>query len=166
MSRWVAAAVLAAGCRAQQPGTSASTPAAWEGAHWPPAPGGVAIERGTTLGTADTAGFALAEVTVGRERLLWLGRRSGERSGAATWTVTDALVLPPLGADRQLILALCGSPASAGGVTIDPEIVAVARAGDAAVLREIEAAWRANRSTGRFQEVPTAGIACLNEVES
>ena len=168
----VAAAVLAlaaaAGCQAQQPGPPAS-PDGWVGASWPPPPGEVAIERGTTLGTADTASFALAEVSAGGQRLLWLGRRAGERPGEvrgeARWTVTDVLPLPRLGADRGLVLALCGALSGTDEVAIDPEIVALATPADAPVLK-VRGAWRADRATGRFEAIPHGAIVCLNDVES
>ena len=169
----VAAAVLAlaaaAGCQAQQPGPPAS-PDAWVGASWPPPPGEVTIERGTTLGTADTASFALAEVSAGDQRLLWLGHRVGERpgevrGGEARWTVTDVLPLPRLGPDRRLVLALCGAASGTDEVAIDPEIVALATPADSPVLK-VRGAWRAVRATGLFEAIPYGGIVCLNDVES
>lgn len=71
------------------------------------------------------------------------------------------------------MLAICGTlhPGAATTpepeeVVLDPEIVAIARSAGAAVLTGIEQAWRANPATGKFEPIPTAEMACLNDVES
>ncbi|HEX7117752.1 MAG TPA: hypothetical protein VF212_03140 [Longimicrobiales bacterium] len=177
---WPAAALPLAGllgagaCEARQAGAPAAAVASgdWVGTRYPPLPQGIEIHRGTTLGTADTARYAIAEVSAGGDRLLWLARRAGGDAGPPLWDVTDALELPELGPDRWVVLALCGAPRPGAGtplepedVALDPAIVAIARADEEAVLTAIEHAWRADRGTGRFERVETAGVVCLNEFE-
>jgi hypothetical protein len=163
----VAAAVLAlaaaAGCQAQQPDPPAAE--AWIGATWPPPPGRVTIERAATLGTEDTASFAVAEVTAAGAHLLWLGHREGGSAAGATWTVTDVLPLPVLGPDRRLKLAVCGAPSGPDSVAIDPELVAYATPADSPVLK-VRGAYRADRTTGRFQVIPYGGIVCRNDARA
>jgi len=163
----VAAAVLAlsaaAGCQAQQPDPPAAD--AWIGATWPPPPDRVAIERDAALGTGDTASFALAEVTADGAHLLWLGHREGGSAAGAAWTVTDVLPLPVLGPDRRLMLAVCGAPAASDSVAIDPELVAYATPADSPVLK-VRGAYRADRSTGRFQVIPHGAIVCRNDARA
>lgn len=167
------AGVLAAGCQAQQPGGARSgQESAWIGTRYPPAPQDVRLERGTTLGEADTASFSIAEVESGDERYLWLTRRSGVSGGQPAWTVLDVLRLPSLADDRWVGLALCGRPASGRDfplepedVETDPEIVAIVRLTEEAVLTGVESAWRADRAGGRFEPIATSGLACINEIE-
>lgn len=180
MALWPAAALLPAGllgagaCEARQAGAPAAAVASsdWVGTRYPPMPQGVEIHRGTTIGTPDTAHYAIAEVTAGGDRLLWLARRAGEEAGRQLWDVTDVLRLPELGPDRWLVLALCGAPRPGAvapfepeDVVLDPAIVAIARSAPEDVLTRIDRAWRADRRAGRFESIATTGVVCLNEFE-
>ena len=145
---------------------------AWVGTQYPPVPREAVILRGTSIGPADSATFALAEMRVQGQHLLWLARRARMTAAGQTWTVMDVLALPPLSGDRWLMLAICGMRREGAGgslepddVAVDPEIVAIVRPGSDAVLTSIEQAWRADRSTAAFEPIPASGVACLNDVE-
>jgi hypothetical protein len=135
---------------------------------------GVLFERGTTLGTADTATFAVAEVVEHGRPVLWFGRLAAVTQGRPTWSVTDTLALPTVAEDQWLMLAICGTPrrgtpvpAEPEDLVLDPEIVAIVRSAsvEVAVLNQVEHAWRASRTTGRFEPISASGIACLNDRE-
>lgn len=163
--------VLAGACQAQRPEAPVGgTASRWEGTRYPPAPEGVVIERGTTLGPADTASFALAEVVTDTGRLIWLGKRADGAGDGSLWSVVDVLELPALGDGRWLMLAICGSlapgaPPEPEEVRLDPAVIAIARAGEDAVLADLERAWRASPATGEIEPIPPTGLVCLNDVE-
>lgn len=139
-------------------------------ARYPSLPTHPMVRYGATLGTADTATFAIAEDHVAGRDILWLGRKAARVAGTASWTVMDVLELPELSDEEWVMLALCGpvpltheGHLEADNVKLDTEIVAIVRAGEADVLTDILHAWRADRMTGRFKLIEVAAIGCLND---
>jgi hypothetical protein len=168
---WVATVLLpvvamtSAGCQSRR------TPAAeFIGAQYPPAPAGATIEVGATIGSADTARYALANVKAGDRRLVWLGRRLGN-DAPARYEVLDVLELDERGSTVAVVFATCGTrrpgvatPREAADVVADPEIVAVGPfAGNDEVHTRVGRAWRADRRAGKLVALDPAGVVCFHE---
>lgn len=171
---------FALGCHAKQPRRPrvAEVPRdaageVWIGTRHPPVPIGVILLTSATLGSAGQTDFAFHEVSSGAQHLVWLSQQTS-RVGAQkpTWTVTDVLVLPEMHSAAVVAIGLCGELHSEAArkpgfedVSLDPEIVAIARLEDASILTTIERAWRGQRTTGKFMPMSSSGLACLNQVE-
>jgi hypothetical protein len=160
------AMLVAASCKAQNRDGVTALPQA--GALYPPVPAGLEITHGTTIGNADTARFAFAEVTApaGR-RVVWLAEKI---AAEPRFRILDVLEVPVLASDERLIVGLCGTlrdPARAArfaeDLNLDPEIVAIAKEANVPVITSVKAVWRGSTRNQRFQVIGTAGIACLND---
>lgn len=139
----------------------------WVGTNYPPAPAGVTIERGTTIGEATTARFALADVRTARGHFAWLASQLS-RTPRARYRVLDVLALPTVGPGSVTMMATCGiapaanPPRDAGDVTIDPEILATGPFTGEGVLRAGRA-WRADRRTQRFVPIDPRSVVCFDD---
>jgi hypothetical protein len=134
---------------------------------YPPAPQGVVITQGMTIGPADTARYAFAAVEEEGRPAIWLAVSLG--SARERFRILDVLSVPALRPGEQLVVGLCGRPKAAGrplrfieDLDVDPEIVAVVRVADEPVLHPVRA-WRGRRSTERFEDLDATGWVCSNE---
>lgn len=107
----------------------------------------------------DTRQYSLMEVHRGRVKMLWFKfMTERDAAGQPHWEVKDVLVLPRLTRTQLLTYAVCFS-----GNRPDGEIVAVVEYTDTEFFRRVRRAWRANRATETFEQIPTRGIKCTNE---
>ena len=89
--------------------------------------------------------------------MMWFDRFTHhDAAGMPNWEITDVLFLPPMRKNQLLFYVDClrsNKP--------DPELVVIAdnvvRGGYYARVRH---AWRANRQTEKFQQIPVTGIKC------
>jgi hypothetical protein len=140
------------------------------GTTYPPAPRSIVIHRGITIGEADTATYAFAEVSTSEGKMIWLGHRNRPSRDQPTWTIVDTLTVPALTKDEAVMVAVCGTirvgvsvPSHAGDLSLDPTIIAILSATNESILTRAERAWRVNLTTGRFEILAVHGIACLSE---
>lgn len=119
---------------------------------------------GGILLTSRTGGeYGLLEITDGTARMLWLNRFVGRDSaGKPRWEVLAVLRRPEIREGEYLVKALCEQDG-----TRDTEIFAIvdraAEPEDVERYTRIRRAWRADLERGRIEEIPVAGITCLNE---
>lgn len=101
--------------------------------------------------------YGVTEVSKGRVKMMWLDRLTHhDADGNAHWEIKDVLFLPPLRRDQLLFYVNCSLANKP-----DSELVVIADA----VVRggyygRIRHAWRANRLTEKFEQLPVAGIKC------
>ena len=101
--------------------------------------------------------YGVTEVAKGRVRMMWLDRLTHHDAGGnAHWEIKDVLFLPPIRKNQLLMYLDCflaNKP--------DPELIvitdAVVRGGYYGRVRH---AWRANRKTEKFEQIPVTGIKC------
>ena len=106
---------------------------------------------------SDEKQYGVTEVSKGRLRMMWLDRLTHhDAAGNAHWEIKDVLFLPSMRKDQLLFYVGCfqaNKPDSELVVITD----SVVRGGYYARARH---AWRANRKTEKFQQIPVAGIKC------
>lgn len=123
-------------------------------------PAGLEELGGSLLDFVDEPEYALTLIAGPSGQMLWLTRFTHwDEAGKPYWNVRAVLHLPALRDDELL---------SYGGLcqidgTNDTEIVAIVEPEDAQWFTKIRRAWRASRSLERFEEIPTSGVACINE---
>jgi hypothetical protein len=88
--------------------------------------------------------------------VLWLEIISNDTDGKAKYQVLDVLNLPPLESNEE-VTTYCQVRGK-----IDSEIVTISVSENTELLTDIKQAWRANRKTGKFEVIPTDGLACEN----
>lgn len=91
--------------------------------------------------------------------MLWFDRLTHrDEKGVAYWEVKDVLVLPAIPKTQILVYAMCllnDQP--------DGEIAAVAdHQPTEQYFKRVRKAWRANRTTEKFEPMPVKGIKCEN----
>jgi len=171
-------------CHAQQQESIGAEPPTevgneWIGTRYPPLPDGVTyrggdrMDRGgSRVGDSPDENYSISIMSVHDRLMVWMDRVVGWTSeGRAKKVVTDVLVPPELPEDHILEFGICSTLHSEqsrvqpepSDVKVDPEIVTVIRRGKAKVLTHARRAWRADRDTGRFQEIDPEGIVCLND---
>ena len=102
--------------------------------------------------------YVVSRVQQGNRQMLWLELiLSRDSAGKPLFEVKDVLDLPSLKPTEQLASGWC----LVGGKR-DPEVIAIAVSEDAEYWRQIGRAWRANRQTVRFEEIPPSNIVCEN----
>lgn len=172
----VAVAVLAAACsRRDRPSASARIDSArpatatipavpdtgrsavpWLGFRFANLPDSIPYLAADTVTVNDTT-YGWRDVIAGGTRWLWLsiGRGQGP-SGAAEWTVVAAMPVTVVD-DERIFMAECRKDAKP-----DHLIVALGLWDDAPLFKRIHRAWRVNPVGRRFDEIPVAGIDCVN----
>ncbi len=106
---------------------------------------------------SDEKQYGVTEVSKGRVKMMWLDRLTHhDAAGNAHWEIKDVLFLPPMRKQQWLFYVNCllfDKP--------DPELVVIVddviRGG---YFGRIRNAWRANRQTEKFQQIPVTGIKC------
>ncbi len=130
------------------------------GQTYPPVPpplkevGGFMIEP---LGQPEYGSFEVVDQGV---HLVWLMRLlTRDAEGRPLWQIEDVLPLPRVDQGEVVLYTLCGQSGQ-----YNPEIVAIAKDEEnKEFLTTVRRAWQGNRSTGKFHEIATAGIACDKE---
>ena len=104
--------------------------------------------------------YGLAEVHRGKIKMLWFERLTHrDAAGLPYWEVEDFLILPPVRKNQVLAYSTCFS-----GSEPDREVIAIADyQRSAEFFTRVRRAWRANRKTGKFEEISPRGIKCTNE---
>ena len=106
---------------------------------------------------SDEKQYGVTEVSKGRARMMWLDRLTHhDAAGNAHWEIKDVLFLPTIRKNQLLFYVDClrfNKP--------DSELVVITDA----VLRggyygRVRYAWRANRQTENFLQIPVTGIKC------
>ncbi|HEV8304026.1 MAG TPA: hypothetical protein VGQ25_03610 [Gemmatimonadales bacterium] len=112
-------------------------------------------------GPRDPIEFRISDAAYQGQRVLLLEHvYERDSSGHLTWEVADAMLLPAVPDGHTLVRGTCGRAGSADG-----SIAAIARA-DArrgAPYRVVTRAWRADLKRRRLEEIPTAGLRCINK---
>ena len=131
----------------------------------PPYPDGLVSRSGTCLarepGDAHVCdyGVGLLEDAQGHARYVLAEQAAGVGGdGHPAWRVLDVMPYPPMGPDRVLAIAQCERDGVADGA-----ILAVVALRDREWLEPAEHAWRLDFASGRFVEIATAGLRCMNE---
>jgi hypothetical protein len=101
--------------------------------------------------------YGVTEVAKGSKKMMWLDSLTHhDAAGNAHWEIKDVLFLPPMRKKQLLFYATCqrfNKP--------DPELVVIVdediRGG---YFGRVRHAWRANRETEKFQQLPVTGIKC------
>ena len=107
--------------------------------------------------TGDTAQAWGVEILVqGNRRLALFSRQVGRSGPNPVWQVLDAGWLPEISSSYRLA-ARCRR-----GQVEEQELFAIARSTTAEELTDVQAAWRANTATGRFEPVHKDGVRCAN----
>ena len=110
-------------------------------------------------GVATPLEFGVREVSKGKVKMLWFERvAERDRNRVLTWQVLDVLVLPPIKKNQVLATSNCFVAKD-----FEPEVVALFDNEDKENLTRTRQAWRANRLTGKFEDVPLRGVRCRNE---
>jgi len=130
------------------------------GQTYPPAPPPLKEVGGSMIDPLDQAEYAFFEVVDRGVHLVWLMRLlARDAEGRPLWHIEDVLPLPPVRRGDVLLFAKCGQAGE-----YNSEIVAIAKDEEAEeLLTNVRRAWRGSRSTGKFDEIATAGIECEKE---
>lgn len=109
---------------------------------------------------SDEKQYGVTEVSKGTVKMMWLDRLTHhDAAGNAHWEIKDVLFLPPIRKNQLLFYVNCflaNKPDSELVVITD----AVVRGGYYGRVRH---AWRANRQTEKFQQIPGTGIKCESQ---
>lgn len=121
------------------------------GLNYPPLPAG--LTQGISLLIQDKQGYGLSLVSVGADKMLWLGKIDHyDADGSAYWVVKDVLDLSNMGSGLDLLPDGCllhNVP--------DSEIFVIGSNG------AIRQAWRANTAKDQFEILPISGIRCESD---
>lgn len=125
----------------------------------PPMPEGSQTELGYLLETENPGKFSIEVVNVGSLKAVWMGSfLYHDDQGKAHWKVIAALPPRPLPEGYYFSSGNCMNRGNA-----QPEIVAIIKKEDKKMLTGIKKAWRADPQKKHFEELPPAGIQCINE---
>jgi hypothetical protein len=100
--------------------------------------------------------YGISHVKKGNQQILWLEIVTIDKNRRNNHQVIDVLNLPKLNKSEQI-----NSFCMLKGVR-DPEIIVIAKYQDTEYFRNIKKAWRANRTSGKFEQISTQNIACEN----
>ncbi len=107
----------------------------------------------------DAKAYSISQIHRGKVKMLWFELSNRNDSATPYSEVKDMLVLPEIRKNQILVsysVCLLGN-------NLDREIVAIAYyQPDEEYFTRIRRAWRANRQTEKFEEIPTKGIKCEN----
>lgn len=130
----------------------------------PPYPAGLKQKSGFCVGdpdSDDTCSHSIAFLGYeDQQPVVIVAQRFHDRVGQrARWRVTDEMPYPHLRKDEQLAVSIC----ERDGV-LDPKLMAiVVDGGDVEWYSDVRTAWRLDGESGRFTQLPTEGIRCMNE---
>lgn len=113
-------------------------------------------QQGATPAPAD--GYGVSVVARGRTTLVWFERVARPGGRRARREVIDAVVAPAFDRNKSLVAFPCYA-----GDDFDPELLALVEHDGQEFFTRVRRVWRANRRTGRLEDVPVQGIKCQNE---
>jgi len=152
----VIAALVLAGCAGRA--SEIEPVPEYRGLRHPPLPDGGESLGGHLLGVDVVGGHAVELVRIDGQEYLLLSRGLGQDStGMPEWEALDAVELPPRATGMEISLGTCGR-GSGPAWTADPEVVAYVRPElNKEFWSGVAVAWRASRTTGRFEPEPVRG---------
>ena len=110
-------------------------------------------------GAATPLEFGVREVSKGKVKMLWFERiAERDQKRVLGWQVLDVLILPPIKKHQVLATSSCFIAKE-----FEPEVIALFDNQDNEYLTRTRRAWRANRLTGKFEDLPVRGVRCKNE---
>jgi hypothetical protein len=119
---------------------------------------------GALISPSITKDWEIAAVK-GREYMLWFSKSiSRTPQGKAIFQVSDVIIVDHPEKDYVILVSSCLINS-----TLDPEIIALAKLDEQSLTNRflynasIVSAWRANRSTGKFEMIDTKNIECYAE---
>ncbi len=74
------------------------------------------------------------------------------------WLVTDQMPYPSTPNGSHVVYSMCVQ-----NEVLDQAIVAVVKSTDNEFFTEISVTYKANRDTGRFEQMSSSGLRCINE---
>lgn len=106
---------------------------------------------------SDEKQYGVTEVSKGRVKMMWLDRLTHhEAAGNAHWEIKDVLFLPAMRKNQLLFYVNCFLASKP-----DSELVVITdSAPRGGYYGRVHNAWRANRRTEKFEQIPVAGIKC------
>jgi hypothetical protein len=114
---------------------------------------------GYVLGLMEENEYIIDHVSKGQTQLVWLCKlTSRDREGRPHLKILDILILPTFDSDEQLLMGTCNYQSQS-----DPEIIAIVKFIESETKNEVRHAWRTNRNTQRFEEVPASMVSCVDE---
>ena len=133
---------------------------------YPPLPDGIEMGQSMSIHPSDSVQkWSVSTMIEDNVLMLWLEKMNGRnQEGKALWAVTDVLYLPALQENQVIVPTACLL-----NDVLDPEILVLAFLDDESAIRRylynsnILLAWRADQTTGRFEEMPTTNIECWAE---
>jgi hypothetical protein len=128
-------------------------------------PIGVESVAGWMLNLSPPPEYAVARVRQGSQEMLWLEVLiDRDASGVPLFEVIDVLALPKLAEDETVASSIPYYCTQEGKDTeFNVELVAiVVYEPEKEYWSQIRRVWRANRQSGKFEEIGTEGIVCIN----
>ncbi len=103
--------------------------------------------------------FGIRAVYRAKLKMLWFERATQrDARSVLRWTVLDVLALPPIRRNKILAHSICFI-----GPEFEPEVFGIFDYQDKQYFTHVRRAWRANRLSEKFEEVPAKNIKCENE---
>ena len=119
---------------------------------------------GGLITTADApATFAIADVSKGALRMLWLDLQIGKIGGGdLEWQVKDVLAFPNLKKNQYLLIAGVGS-CKQNKKPVSPTLVVKVEEAPRSYKQKVLQAWNVNLQTEKFEPISIRGIECFQE---
>jgi hypothetical protein len=103
--------------------------------------------------------FGIRAVYRARLKMLWFERATQrDAKSVLQWKVLDVLALPPIRRTQILAHSICFI-----GKEFEPEVFGIFDYQDKEYFTRVRRAWRANRLSEKFEEIPAKNIKCGNE---
>lgn len=123
-------------------------------------PKGLTDFGGWLIDDETTSKIGVSHVGQGSQQMLWLEKLNNyDSNGRPMYQVIDVLNLPTFEKTEQIAT---GSRGCRRNGKRDIELAVVAKATNTEKWTQISRAWKANRRTGKFEDVSTKGIVCEN----
>ncbi len=122
-------------------------------------PEGFEEHTGYVMGFLEGDEYIIDHVSREDRQILWFCKLTGrDAEGRPNLKILDLLLLPPIQAEESLMMGTCKASDK-----FDPEIIAVVKFGVDEFKSEVRHAWRANRQTQKFLEIPRENVSCMDE---
>jgi hypothetical protein len=104
--------------------------------------------------------FGIREVSKGKLKMLWLERVAelDDAQRVSQWEILDVLVIPQISRNQVFTTSYCFI-----GKEYEPEVFAIFDNQDKEYLTRARRAWKANRLSGKFEDISVRGVKCENE---
>jgi len=114
---------------------------------------------GYVLGLMEENEYIIDHVSKKQTQLVWLCKLTRrDQEGRPYLKIVDILILPSIDSDEQLLMGTCNFQSQP-----DQEIIAIVKFIESEGKNEVHHAWRTNRNTQRFEEVPASMVSCVDE---